>query len=383
MACLTCPCSSTRSLITTTAKKAKEELNMEDLIMLDMMQLQNLCVNGNLQATGNRATLIDRLLRSFGPRCKKTIVAPSATELLNNNTQVLSKDSNLNAVELAEKVKENLSRTRGGQMVKQSGRTNQNLRKTFGHFRSDLDGEEVVKRIERKLENMQARVQVGEGGVELRQKVDVVRSKLQRYYFLAQLLPLSRSPTEFAAFTENFKQRINENKSGNEEQGGGGKSKENSGRKYQHDENQIKEGGNLLSVVTTTSQGLVVQHAQRNVSGGWDRSGIGETGVKVVEEVYGKMHGSMIGGVWHWGRDIYQIVLQLSDQCWKQFWKWKRKNLGLVEKQTGARVDSVITAKQTLYISGYEEAVKNLVMVLQTLPGGGREQTRVREELSK
>ena len=50
MACLTCPCSSTRSLITTTAKKAKEELNMEDLIMLDMMQLQNLCVNGNLQA---------------------------------------------------------------------------------------------------------------------------------------------------------------------------------------------------------------------------------------------------------------------------------------------------------------------------------------------
>merc|ERR1719187_2408031 len=37
-----------------------------------MMQLQNLCVNGNLQATGNRATLIDRLLRSFGPRCKKT-----------------------------------------------------------------------------------------------------------------------------------------------------------------------------------------------------------------------------------------------------------------------------------------------------------------------
>ena len=49
MACLTCPCSSTVSSITTTAKKAKSDLNMEDLIVLDMMQLQNLCMNGNLQ----------------------------------------------------------------------------------------------------------------------------------------------------------------------------------------------------------------------------------------------------------------------------------------------------------------------------------------------
>lgn len=322
---------------------------------------------------------------SFGPRRKKTIAAPSATELLNNNTQVKTTDCNLNAVELAEKVKENLSRTRGGpghpsgQVAKQSGINiqNQRLRRTFGHFNSDLDGEEVAKRIERKLTSMQARVQVGEGGEELRQKVNLVRIKLQRYYFLAQLLPLSKSPTEFAAFTEKFKeQRLNENNCENEGQGGGGEPKENCGRNYQLEDHQIKEGGDQLSVVTTTNQGLVVQHAQR----GWV---IGEPGVKVVEEVYGKAYGSMIGGVWHWGRDIYQIVLQLSDQCWKQFWKWKRRNLELVEKQTGARVDSAITANQTLYISGYEEAVKNLVMVLQTLPGGGREQTRLRKELSK
>ena len=37
------------SLQDTTAKKAKSDLNMEDLIVLDMMQLQNLCMNGNLQ----------------------------------------------------------------------------------------------------------------------------------------------------------------------------------------------------------------------------------------------------------------------------------------------------------------------------------------------
>ena len=49
MACLTCPCSSTRSS-TSTVNNPKEELTMEDLIVLDMQQLQNLCANGNLQA---------------------------------------------------------------------------------------------------------------------------------------------------------------------------------------------------------------------------------------------------------------------------------------------------------------------------------------------
>merc|ERR1719300_1183940 len=101
-----------------------------------MMQLQNLCKNGNLQVTGNRATLIDRLLRSFGPRGKKTMAAP-ASKLLNNNNnnnhhhhnmQVTTQDSNLNAVELAEKVKENLTRTKGDQVLKQSGIVKQNQR---------------------------------------------------------------------------------------------------------------------------------------------------------------------------------------------------------------------------------------------------------------
>ena len=59
MACLSCPCSSTFATRTTA------ELNKEDLVLLDMMQLQNLCVNSNLASTGNRATLIDRLLPRF------------------------------------------------------------------------------------------------------------------------------------------------------------------------------------------------------------------------------------------------------------------------------------------------------------------------------
>ena len=59
MACLSCPCSSTFATRTTA------ELNKEDLVLLDMMQLQNLCVNSNLASIGNRANLIDRLLHRF------------------------------------------------------------------------------------------------------------------------------------------------------------------------------------------------------------------------------------------------------------------------------------------------------------------------------
>ena len=48
----------------------------------------------------------------------------------------------------------------------------------------------------------------------------------------------------------------------------------------------------------------------------------------------------------------------------------------LVEKDTGARVDSTTNVDQTLHISGHEEAVKKMVMVLQSLPGGGIDQSR-------
>ena len=203
-----------------------------------------------LQATGNRATLIDRLLRrfhltcgdnhpvwsfhlckihifsllfcnsipvticSFGPQRQKTLAVPPPATELNNNMQVKSKGSSLNAVELAEKVKEDLMRSKGGQVIQQSGKVNQNqkLCRTFGHCKTDLDGEEVVKRVERKLASLEARVKNGEGGDVMKQRVELVRSRLQRYYFLAQLLPLSKRPLELTAFIEKYReQRLKEN----------------------------------------------------------------------------------------------------------------------------------------------------------------------------
>jgi len=378
MACLTCPCSSTRSS-TSTVNNPKEELTMEDLIVLDMLQLQNLCANGNLQATGNRATLIDRLLRSFGPQRQKTLAVPPPATELNNNMQVKSKGSSLNAVELAEKVKEDLMRSKGGQ-VQQSGKMNQNqkLCRTFGHCKTDLDGEEVVKRVERKLASLEARVKNGEGGVIMKQRVELVRSRLQRYFFLAQLLPLSKRPLEFTAFIEKYReQRLKENLVNNDRQGIGDKSRENLRSENQHNEQHTGVSSSWVSVPPNSNQGLVVQHAKGNKQGKWEISETCETGGEVLEELH--RHRAPVRGseahrhrVW----DRYQIILHLSNECWNFFRKWRRRNLVLVEKDTGARVDSTNNAWQTLHISGQKEAVKKLAMVIQTLPGGGIEQSR-------
>ena len=40
------------------------ELRMkEDLVVLDVMQVQNICVRRNLDSTGSKATVVDRLLQ--------------------------------------------------------------------------------------------------------------------------------------------------------------------------------------------------------------------------------------------------------------------------------------------------------------------------------
>ena len=98
---------------------------------------------------------------------------------------------------MAEQVRENLSRAKGGLRPRDivSHLKGQRQRRTFCGNNTDLNGEELAKRIEKKLAIMEARVKVavGDGGKELKQRVEMVRRKLQRYYFLAQLLPLSKS----------------------------------------------------------------------------------------------------------------------------------------------------------------------------------------------
>ena len=65
-----------------------------------------------------------------------------------------------------------------------------------------LHCESVVKRVEERLVCLEARVKTGEGGLVLRQKVEIVKRKLERYYFLRKLLALSKSPSAFVALIE-------------------------------------------------------------------------------------------------------------------------------------------------------------------------------------
>ena len=69
----------------------------------------------------------------------------------------------------------------------------------------ELDAEDVVQRVEQSLLRMEARVKSGDGGEGLGQKIKLVKRKLERYYFLRQLLPLSKRPSEFVAFIEKSK----------------------------------------------------------------------------------------------------------------------------------------------------------------------------------
>ena len=68
-----------------------------------------------------------------------------------------------------------------------------------------LEYDNLVQRVKKRLLRLEARVKTGDGGQVLRQKVEIVKRKLQRYYFLMQLLPLSKSPSDFVAFIETSK----------------------------------------------------------------------------------------------------------------------------------------------------------------------------------
>ena len=319
--------------------------------------------------------------------------ATPAPELKYNKEPKDGNDSS--SVEVAEQVKETLSRAKGGLKPPDivSHLKGQRQRRTFCGNNTDLNGEELAKRIEKKLAIMEARVKVGDGGKELKQRVEMVRRKLQRYYFLAQLLPLSKSPADFAAFLENFKEQsvgvtttnkglvtitnkglvaqhvqgIKRGRWDRVEIGRAGKDlpsrqhNENLGirRQFQEQPN-TGEGGGGLSVVTTTNQGLAVQHDRENKHGRCDRSGSGEPGVKLISKVYKNRLNT-----YRQGEDELEVVLQLSRECWTQFFKLFQSPLEWRRLEAGTKIR--YQASRTICVSGTEEAVKRAQSMVQTL----------------
>lgn len=356
MACLSCPCSSTF------ATKPTTELNTGDLMLLDMMQLQNLCEKGNLASTGNRATLIGRLLHSCGPRSKDTNAAPTV-ELNNNKGGVGFDFKDWARITLGVQINGNSNQSQGSK-----GPQNKST--------PDLNGPEIVKRVEKRLTILESylRSSGGEQREMLKRKAELLRSKLHRYYFFAKLLPLSKSPWKFAAFTDDYrKQRSNKNpiklseEVNESRQQTAPRSREKKGSKgsWVPVGRQHATGNYSVqpSVVKTTDHGQVVQHVQKVRPRGGGGSEAGDEGLTVIQEVHSRT-GVKVKG-WN-----YKIVYKLSDENWNKFSKWRgfggfsQSNLRQVEKKTGAMVDPTNYLDQTISISGDQGAVKKLVASL-------------------
>ena len=217
----------------------------------------------------------------------------------------------------------------------------------------------------------------------LKRRTELLGSKLQRYYFLAKLLPLPKNPREFAAFTDHHRgQRSNQNaiklsrriKLSKEVNESRQQTAPRSGKKQGSKGSWVPVGhqhatGNHSvqpSVVETTDQGQVVQHVQEVRPRGGGGSEAGDEGLTVIQEVH-SCTGVKVKG-WN-----YKIVYKLSDEYWNKFCKWRgfegfsRSNLRQLERKTGAMVDTTNYLDQTISISGDQGAVKKLVASLRLI----------------
>ena len=223
----------------------------------------------------------------------------------------------------------------------------------FGNIKRNQNGAEVSKRVEDRLASMEARLKSGEGGDEMRQKVELVRSKLQRYYFLAQLVRLSKNSSDYDAFIKKYEEQVLDETLA-----------------------KMQEDGKQLGVVTTTSQGLSVKHAheKRGRSEGSDNHG-----VRVAEEVHKVEQDCNCLCVANCY--CHEIVLQLSDESWRQLTMlrgvqskgagWPKKMTRLVdviERETGAILLPKIkpSSEKTILISGHEGSVKKAHYMIQS-----------------
>jgi len=253
-----------------------------------------------------------------------------------------------------------------------------------------LNGPEVVKRVEKRLTFLESclRSSGREQREMLKRKTELLRSKLQRYYFLAKLLPLSKNPREFAAFTDHYRRQrsnqnpiklsrriklskeVNESRQQTAPQSGEKQGSKGSWLPVGH---QHATGDHSVqpSVVNTTDQGQVVQHVKEVRPRGGGRSEAGDEGLTVIQEVHRRAGVAAAQKKAQGGN--YKIVYKLSDEYWNKFCKWRgfggfsQSNLRQVEKKTGAMVDTTNYLDQTISISGDQGAVKKLSASLQLI----------------
>jgi len=186
----------------------------------------------------------------------------------------------------------------------------------------------VSKKVEVRLARMEARLKLRSerDNKELRKKANMVRAKLQRVYFLMQLLPLSRSPNDYDAFVRKYnEERENEN---------------------WREQRQIREG------VSQESGSANIEIIPSSLP---QATGAGVSGLKVIKEEMLQM-------------GFYQALVQLSDEGLRKFCSWKggwSNSKDFVEKKSGASLQLKPTGKGELLIAGHTLAVKRARIMIQ------------------
>jgi len=291
-----------------------------------------------------------------------------------------------NSVEVAKGVNRQFTKMLGEEsLAGKIGKTYELKQKllTFNHDSKDCrtviksNAAEVSKKVEERLATMEARLQLEKDNKELRKKANLVKGKLQRCYFLMQLLPLSSSQNDYAAFFRKYKeQRKDENwteQRKSERQVEEGVSQQlgsaNIGQEViPPPPSQVtKASGPNLKVIRKS-----VNWTEKQVEEGVSQCG-GSSNIEVVPQSHSQateagdselkvMKEEMLQ------MGFYQILIKLSDEGLRKFYRWKggwSNSKDFVEKKSGASLDLKPTGKGELLIVGHTIAVKRARNMIQ------------------
>jgi len=312
MACLSCPCSNSPS--TAQSGSLSSEVNNNAYVGYFLHQEQQM-------KNKQMSDIARKQMR---------------TNLLDQVTHKYTKQSQRSA-EVVKKVKEHLTAIPGGKsLTEKIDVLKQNLQKVNCDDPQTVlisNAVEVSKRVEERLARMETRLKVEKDNTELKRKVNLVRTKLQKCYFLMQLVPLSKNRTNYFAFVLKCKEQRNREIWSKVE-------KTQTERQVEVEKN-VPRPSSIVRQVEGFK--LMVPRPSSLASG---------PGFKVREETT------------TWG--FSRIFIQLSDEALRRFCRWKvgwSNSKDYLEKRSGARLE--LRSAGELLIEGATDHAANAKNIIK------------------
>jgi len=312
MACLSCPCSNSPS--TAQSGSLSSEVNNNAYVGYFLHQEQQM-------KNKQMSDIARKQMR---------------TNLLDQVTHKYTKQSQRSA-EVVKKVKEHLTAIPGGKsLTEKIDVLKQNLQKVNCDDPQTVlisNAVEVSKRVEERLARMETKLKVEKDNTELKRKVNLVRTKLQKCYFLMQLLPLSKNRTNYFAFVLKCKEQRNREIWSKVE-------KTQTERQVEVEKN-VPRPSSIVRQVEGFK--LMVPRPSSLASG---------PGFKVREETT------------TWG--FSRIFIQLSDEALRRFCRWKvgwSNSKDYLEKRSGARLE--LRSAGELLIEGATDNAANAKNIIK------------------